>query len=637
MSLMNDQLSYALLDQHPFSIIYYQPVFENKSGGVEIADFRITYCNIKAATLASLTNHQLTGKTVFTMGHLNDDAKSLLFEQLSKVYAGGQTIQHEYFNPLLQKHFQVIRNKVLEGVLNTTRDITEEIQVREEKELQTSLADKILNISLNAWFYCEPLRGKNNEVEDFIIIRINPGFTTITGLSEQDTTGKKFLDFFPSSKADGVFDLSCRVVNTGLSESEQMNYHGDLLDAWYDVVVSPFGTDGILVTFADVTLIKEKELEAAKLAETLQTIFYTVQLGIFIFKPVFNAKKEIRDFRFTLVNPTLSSYVAQEPETLIGQLGSEWFPGYLHNGVFDMYRDTYETGNTNRQQFHYNEDGMDLFMDLQSSKIGDEVLVSFSDFTPLQLAQLELQKSIGELERSNQNLEEFARAASHDLKEPVRKFQLFTEKLKKTLHANTNAEVIDIFNKMQNASSRMQLLIDDLLEYSHVTSAPHDTEPADLNEIIEQVISDLEIMIEETESVIDHETLPVISGHRRQLQQLFLNLINNSIKYRKKDMNPHVYIHSREIMGAESKMNIATVDENRQFLKVEISDNGIGFDQADAEKIFHVFTRLHNKKEYAGTGLGLSIANKVMKNHNGYIFANGVKNQGATFTLLFPV
>jgi signal transduction histidine kinase len=634
---MNDQLSYALLEQQPVAIIYYQPVIEKKSGVDVISDFRIIYSNAAAAAQSGLTTEQITGKTLFALGDFYKDIKSLLFDQLLKVYTTGETADYEYFNPQLQKHFRVYRNKVLDGVLNTARDITEEINVRKEKELQTSLADKILDISLNGWFYCETIRGKNNEVEDFIISRINPGFSRITGLSDAETTGKKYLDLFPSSKQNGVFELNERVVNTRKSERQQMHYHGDKINAWYDVMVSPFGADGILITFADITLIKQSELESAKLAETLQTIFDTVQVGIFIFKPVLNDKKEVKDFRFALVNPTLSNYVAQEPETLIGQLGSEWFPGYLHNGVFDMYRNTYDTGNTNRKQFHYNEDGMDMFLDLQSSKIGDEVLVSFSDFTPLQLAQLELQKSIGELERSNQNLEEFARAASHDLKEPVRKFQLFTDKLKRTFNGTANAEVTELFERMESASLRMKLLIDDLLEYSHVTGAPQKTEPVDLNEIIQLVTGDLEIMIEETESVIEHENLPVINGYRRQLQQLFLNLFNNAIKYRKKDINPHVYIHSKETTGAESKMKIAAVDENKRFLKVEISDNGIGFDQADAEKIFHVFTRLHNKKEYAGTGLGLSIVSKVMENHKGYIFANGVKNQGATFTLLFPV
>jgi signal transduction histidine kinase len=634
---MNDPLSYALLDQQPVSIIYYQPVFENKSGVEVISDFKLIYCNTAAAAQANLKTKDVIGKTLNELSESFKEVKSLLFNHLSKVYTTGESTEEEYFNPQLKKYYQVVRNKVEEGVLNSARDITEEIKMRKEKELQTSLADKILDISLNAWFYCETIRGKNNEVEDFIISRINPGFSRITGLCESETTGKRYLDLFPSSKQNGVFDLNTRVVITRKSERQQMHYQGDKLNAWYDVVVSPFGADGILVTFADITQIKQNELEAAKLVETLKTIFNTVQVGIFIFKPVLNAKNEVKDFRFVLVNPTLSNYVAQEPETLIGQLGSEWFPGYLHNGVFDMYRNTFETGNTNRQQFHYNEDGMDMFLDLQSSRIGDEVLVSFSDFTPLQLAQLELQKSIGELERSNQNLEEFARAASHDLKEPVRKFQLFTDKLKRAFNDTATTEVTEIFERMESASVRMKLLIDDLLEYSHITSAPRNTEPVDLNEIIQQVTGDLEIMIEETESVIEIEDLPVVYGYRRQLQQLFLNLISNAIKYRKKDINPHIYIHSKETTGAESKMQIATVDENKRFLKVEISDNGIGFDQSDAEKIFHVFIRLHNKKEYAGTGLGLSIVSKVMENHKGYIFANGVKNQGATFTLLFPI
>jgi signal transduction histidine kinase len=115
-----------------------------------------------------------------------------------------------------------------------------------------------------------------------------------------------------------------------------------------------------------------------------------------------------------------------------------------------------------------------------------------------------------------------------------------------------------------------------------------------------------------------------------------LNLVNNSLKYRKPNINPHVFIHSRITTGRETMLQIEEEDMEKEFVSIEVSDNGIGFDQHDSEKIFNVFTRLHNNKEYAGSGIGLAIANRVMENHSGYIFSRGVKGQGATFTLLFP-
>jgi signal transduction histidine kinase len=634
---MNDQLTYALLDQQPVSIVFYKPLYENSKHPDRITDFEFAYNNKTAADLLGISRIELNGRTLSSIEKTNNGSKDLLFKQLLSVYTTGEVIENEYFNEALGKYFHVTRKKLPDGVLTIAKDVTNEVILREESKKQVLFADQVLNTSLNAWFYCDTIRNENGDVKDFIFRRINPGFTRITRLNENTVVGKSYLSLFPTSLKNGIFDLNLRVANKKTSERQQLYYDGDNLNAWYDVVVSPFGEDGILVTFADITLEKEKELEAARLADTLQTVFNTVQVGIFIFKPEYNNKGEIKDFRFVMANPGLSAYVAQEPETLIGDLGSEWFPGYLTNGVFDMYLDTYNTGNTNRKQFQYHVDGIDAFLDLQSAKMGNEVLVTFSDYTPLQLAQLELQKSIHELERSNQNLEEFARAASHDLKEPVRKIKMFSDILKRTIGVNMNDEVKGLFNKMENAASRMNLLIDDLLEYSHVNSPIIQFERVDLNDIIQLVTSDLEVMINETETIVEYEALPTIQGNRRQLQQLFLNLIHNAIKYRKPGVDPHIFMHSRKVSGEASGIPVATIDENKLFYLIEVSDNGIGFDQENAEKIFHVFTRLHSNREYAGTGIGLSIVNKVMENHKGYVSANGIRQQGATFSLLFPV
>lgn len=632
---MENQLPFTLLDHQPVSIVYYEPVFSN--GTMEKPDdFRIRYCNNLASKLSNLSVAELTGQTILSLGQNDPQVRSVLFQQLNHVYASGNTIQDEYYSTALDKHLHVIRNKVDNGVLTMARDITDEVKLKKEKDAQTALANLILNNSLNGWFYCDAMYNAEGDIEDFKFVRINPGFTRIIGLSEEEVIGKTHLTLFPTARTNGIHALNCKVVKEQVVERKQLHYEGDELDAWYDIVVSPLGKHGLLVTFADITHTKQKELEVARYAETLATVINTVQVGIFTFKPEYNKKGEIIDFRFTMVNPMLSSYVAQEPEMLVGSLGSEWFPGYLQNGVFDMYRETYLTGQLQRKQFHYNVDGIDVYLDLQSTRIGDEVLVTFSDFTPLQLAQLELQKSIRELQRSNQNLEEFTRAASHDLKEPIRKIQIFSDRLKHSLRNSMDNTAQDIFNRMESAATRMRTLIDDLLEYSHVTSELLPAEPVDVNEVLQQVISDLEIMIEESGAVIECENLPMLVGHRRQLQQLFLNLINNSIKYRKTEINPHIYIHSQVLKGSETALDIPAADLECDFFKIEVSDNGIGFDQNDAEKIFNVFTRLHNSKQYAGTGIGLSIATKVMENHKGYIFASGVKGQGATFTLLFP-
>jgi PAS domain S-box-containing protein len=236
-----------------------------------------------------------------------------------------------------------------------------------------------------------------------------------------------------------------------------------------------------------------------------------------------------------------------------------------------------------------------------------------------------LQNINRELQRSNQNLEEFAHAASHDLKEPVRKIHFFTHQLREQLSQHLSESEIRSFSRIENATQRMGNLIDDLLLYSHVSHRPHETESIDLNEKVQRVLEDLDLDIEEKRATINVAKLPVVQGYRRQLQQLFQNLISNALKYSKGDEPPQIDIDA-EVVEKEDKA----------YHLVSIKDNGIGFDPVYSEKIFQMFTRLHGKAEYSGTGVGLSIVKKVVENHNGFIEAESTENIGSTFKIYLP-
>lgn len=236
-----------------------------------------------------------------------------------------------------------------------------------------------------------------------------------------------------------------------------------------------------------------------------------------------------------------------------------------------------------------------------------------------------LQSINKELQRSNQNLEEFAHAASHDLKEPVRKIHFFTNQLKDQLLAHLTEAEIRSFNRIENATQRMGNLIDDLLLYSYVSQRPHETENIDLNQKMQNVLEDLELDIQEKKAVIEVGHLPVVKGYRRQLQQLFQNLISNALKYSKKDMPPKISITSSEVSEKEKAYHL-----------ISVKDNGIGFDPEYADKIFQMFTRLHGKAEYSGTGVGLSIVKKVVENHNGFISVESRVGAGSTFKIYLP-
>lgn len=226
-----------------------------------------------------------------------------------------------------------------------------------------------------------------------------------------------------------------------------------------------------------------------------------------------------------------------------------------------------------------------------------------------------------ELSRSNAALEEFSYIASHDLKEPLRKVQTFGEQLENKYAKILDDQGKDYIDRMMNASRRMQGLIEDLLLYSRVTTKGLPFEEVDLNTIVREVVDDLEIRIKELGAVVCIDTLPIIHGDPIQMRQLFQNLIANALKFVSPERTPEIVIVSKDI--------------DTGFL-IEISDNGIGFEDKFNERIFEMFQRLHGRETYEGTGIGLSICKKIVERHNGVITAEGRIGQGSVFRMRLP-
>lgn len=266
-----------------------------------------------------------------------------------------------------------------------------------------------------------------------------------------------------------------------------------------------------------------------------------------------------------------------------------------------------------------------------------KIVGTIQDISERKQSELELLEKTKALERSNQSLEQFAYAASHDLKEPMRKMQVFLERLKTGLMPRLSGEEVSLLERIEKAGDRMTRLVDDLLEYSHVSVRPRELEEVDLNDKIKRVLEDLELTIQEKGADIQVESLPCIYGHRIQLQQLFQNLISNALKYSKEEVPPVIEITCSKVKGASINADLAEAEKAKDFYFIEVKDNGIGFEAEYAEKIFQVFQRLHGKFEYSGTGVGLAIARKVVENHNGYILAESEPGKGARFKVYLPV
>jgi light-regulated signal transduction histidine kinase (bacteriophytochrome) len=245
----------------------------------------------------------------------------------------------------------------------------------------------------------------------------------------------------------------------------------------------------------------------------------------------------------------------------------------------------------------------------------------------------ERDRNIRELNRSNRDLEEFAYIASHDLQEPLRKISTFGERLKTQYSSTLDKDATIYLNRILASTENMRTLIDNLLEFSRMTRSSRAYVPCDLNIIMQEVASDQELKIEETHTAIDKTGLPVIDAVPSEMRQLFNNLISNSLKFRRKDVTPVIRI-SAMVMGDTEKMKYGFALD-RRFYQIDLADNGIGFEQEYAEKIFQIFQRLHGKAEYPGAGIGLAICKKIVDNHEGNIYASSNGN-GSTFSILLP-
>ena len=236
----------------------------------------------------------------------------------------------------------------------------------------------------------------------------------------------------------------------------------------------------------------------------------------------------------------------------------------------------------------------------------------------------ELKVTNQRLSQSNDELEKFAYIASHDLQEPLRKIQAFGDRLQYSMKDSVDEKAVDYINRMQSASSRMRSLIDDLLSFSRVSSQEVTLQPVALSKIVDDVMSDLKITIKDTETVINITKLPVIKAEPVMMYQLFLNLLTNAIKFSKEDQSPIITISAETVML-----------DLKRYIQVTIADNGIGFEQEYADKIFEVFQRLHGRTEYQGTGIGLAICKKIMEKHHGQIKVKSELGVGTQFTLYF--
>lgn len=508
-----------------------------------------------------------------------------------------------------------------------------------------------------------------HEVEDYAIIVLDPngrittwnkGAAKIKGYSASEIIGKNHRIFYTQEDKD--VKLSERLLNEA-REAGRTNYEGwrlkkDGTRFWGSVTLTALHNEnGSLRGFLKVTRdLTGKKIAEDKIGNVLEELRQANELLKESEERYHKMVSEVQDYAIILldVNGDIQNWNA----------GAEYIKGYkAHEIVGKNFRSFYgkadrdaklpekllalavRNGKANHEGWRLRKDGTTFWGSVVITALhnGDGHLIGFSkvtrDLTERKLnedmlkanaAQLDLKNKT--LERLNEELTSFTHVASHDMKEPLRKIMAFASKIESNEIPPQSKEYLE---KIKSSAKRMQTLIDDLLSYSRINKETEGFEKVNLNNVIDAVKNDLEFFIAEKNAMISSAKLPTVKGVSHQLEQLFLNLISNSLKFSKPDVTPHITIQA-EIINAPEIPGQLTHGKQR-YCHITVHDNGIGFDNHENDKIFEPFYRLHSKQTYSGTGIGLATVKRVVENHSGIISAESVVGEGSTFHVYLPV
>jgi PAS domain S-box-containing protein len=523
---------------------------------------------------------------------------------------------------------------------------SKELLARVTNQIATNTARRktekeFFNLFVQSPAHINIFRGPEHVIEFF-----HPFSKRIVG---REVTGQKIREALPEMEGQGYFELLDEVYHNGrtvsLPESKGVfpDENGKPVERYFHLTYLPWraldGTiQGVLQFSLDVTeqvmanfKIKESEERFRVLANSISQIVW-------------------------ITDPTgKMEYLSDQWKTYTGQETAEGlssFAGLIHDEdrqkIIDKWVASLEDGLPWQAEYRLKSKGGDYrwffghTVPLKDEQgrilkwIGSASDIQHQKEVHFELEALvadrtsELRATNDQLRRSNEDLQQFAHVTSHDLKEPVRKIKMYGNILSTEFASYLPEKGRDYLSKIDRATGRVSAMIDGVLQYSTIDMTDQFLKEIDLNAVVKTIIEDLEIPIKEHGAVVTFNNLPSLKGYPTLIHQLFYNLINNSLKFRRSGVKPEINISHAALSEADRHVL------NGNYFKIMLEDNGVGFDQAYAEKIFESFTRLHPKDKYEGTGLGLALCRKIILRHNGLIKASGTLNKGACFTLYFP-
>lgn len=564
----------------------------------------------------------------------------------------------------------------ISGVLVIATHVTQQVIARKEVESRES---QLRSIIANAPAAMGLFVGR-----DLIVELPNQAFIDIVGKGN-DIAGKRLADVMPELENQAFLQILDDVYTSGKmfqSPGAQVNIvrNGVMTHNFYNITYSPlFDESGNVYAILDIAIDVTEQVKARQqISESQQQLSGAIELAeLATWSLDIHAEKFAYSPRFMdwlgLDNDYLSEKEAYNPvPEEYRQLVEEAVNASIKPGASGIYKNEHPIINriTGRRRIiqaqarvFYDSEGKPALLSGTALDVTEQRKVQITLEQLVQQRTEELETANEELTAtneelaaineefaatnddlaeanhllslSNQNLEQFAYIASHDLQEPLRKIQQFGDLLKKK-YDSPSSDALLYLDRMQSAATRMSALINDLLTYARISNSTQDSQQISLHEVLSATLSDLEYSVHQTQAQIKVDQLPVVNGNKNQLGQLFQNLISNAIKFRDSQSLPHIHIRSRVIKTTEIPAHVKPSRWSPSYHLISVADNGIGFEQQYADRIFQAFQRLHGKSEFEGTGIGLAICEKVVANHGGAITATSQPGHGSVFEIYLP-
>jgi two-component system, LuxR family, sensor kinase FixL len=531
--------------------------------------------------------------------------------------------------PVLDDNGEVI------GLLGVFTDVTERRNTQQELAKEQALLRTLVENIPDRIFY-KDTRSRYIWASPSLLKELN-----INDPSE--IIGRSEADFYSEEEAQQRLKDEQNLLEGGVALVNKIEEHScGGQKRWSAVTKVPVtGEDGRIVGLIgisrDITSLKQAEEEMKRSQAFLNSVIENLPITVFI--------KRADDLKFVLWNKAGEELTGRPAADFVGKSDHDFFPkdeaeyyiardreALLSKTLVETPEETMSTPHKGARIVHTKKIPI-----LNESGEPEYLLGIAEDITERKAAQEKLEKFTAQLKQNNRELQDFAYVASHDLQEPLRKVRAFGDRLRTKCGPAFTDEGRDYLERMLNAARRMQILIEDLLEFSRVTTRAQPFVAVDLNRVAREVVSDLEVRIEQVHGRVEIGELPTLEADPTQMRQLLQNLIGNALKFHRKDETPVVKLRAELLSSGDTdrlKRGMAPAPGRCQLF---IEDNGIGFEEKYLDRIFTVFQRLHGRGEYEGTGVGLAICRKIAVRHGGDITAKSQPGTGATFIVSLPL